>query len=79
MAKEIKTGDTVKIIGKTLDGENREREYIPIGTICKVLETEIDSNTGKLICLVRKLNTNWEYWYLADDLEKGKLVWRKEV
>ena len=28
----LKIGDTVKVIGKTLDGSGEEKELIPIGT-----------------------------------------------
>ena len=33
----LKIGDTVKVIGKTLDGSSEEKELIPIGTICHIV------------------------------------------
>ena len=32
----LKIGDTVKVIGKTLDESGEEKELIPIGTICRI-------------------------------------------
>ena len=45
----LKIGDTVKVIGKTLDGSGEEKELIPIGTICCVVGYYNDDKNGLTI------------------------------
>ena len=70
----INIGDTVKVIGKTLDGTGEMSELIPIGTICKVSDISDDEN-GRFIEVVPvdKFKLLWGYWYKEDELEKGHL------
>ena len=42
----LKIGDTVKVIGKTIDGSGEEKELIPIGTICRVIGYYKDDKNG---------------------------------
>lgn len=75
----IKVGDTVKVIASTNDAsycDGRKIEYIPIGTICKVVETDIDEE-GTQSCAVDSGN-GYEWWYKADELEKGHMEWIKD-
>lgn len=69
----IKVGDLVKVKSKTkfLD---TEKEFIPIGTICKVTET--DTVEGELIiCIVPIDRSFCGYWYLPEEVTKGHLEW----
>lgn len=79
----INVGDTVKIIKPTQDasGDPGElKEYIPIGTICTILNITEDKNGIKSYeC---KANT-WHdhlggFWYLRDEIEKGHYEWIKD-
>ena len=42
----LKIGDTVKVIGKTLDGRGEEKELIPIGAICRIVGYYNDDKKG---------------------------------
>ena len=69
----LKVGDTVKVIAATeytsyCDG--RKKEYIPIGTICKVVETDIEDD-GSQSCAVDR-GDGYAYWYKENELEKGR-------
>lgn len=72
----IKTGDLVKVTGKTLAGDGTEKELIPIGTICKVLEAYTDEK-GRAVVEIAPHDYNWNkgYHYLEKDVEKGRLEW----
>lgn len=77
----IKIGDTVKVIGMTNCG-GEEKELIPIGTICKVVEMEDDPENGMKICGIVEVDKSWANssvcaYYYDKDLEKGKLMWVK--
>ena len=78
----IKIGDTVKVIGKTICGNNEEVELIPIGTICLVVGTQPDNKKGNIVGVVPENNPMkngfGEYWYLEKDVEKGHMVWVKD-
>ena len=73
----MKVGDTVKVIGTTNCG-GFERECIKIGTICKVVDTEIDPKAGLIVGIIpeRELpyNGHGEFWYLEKDIEYVKEV-----
>lgn len=76
----LKVGDTVKVIGKTLDENGEEKEFIPIGTICSVVGCYND-NKNRLTVGIRpegKSRYVGEYWYLACDVEKGHMEWVKD-
>lgn len=69
----LKVGDTVKVIAATEDGsycDGRKKEYIPIGTICKVVETDIEDD-GSQSCAVDR-GDGHVYWYKENELEKGR-------
>ena len=75
----LKVGDTVKVIAATEDAsycDGRKKEYIPIGTICTVISTDIDWD-GKRCCAVNSGGRD-SYWYMEDDLEKGRTEWIKD-
>ena len=75
----LKVGDTVKVISKTRTFLGMQ-EFIPIGTICTVVEIHIERN-GSLYYGVRPQNdiTNRScFHYLESELEKGNLVWIPE-
>lgn len=42
----LKIGDTVRVIGKTLDGSGEEKELIPIGVICRIVGYYNDDKKG---------------------------------
>lgn len=68
----LKVGDTVKVIAATEDGsycDGRKKEYIPIGTICKVVKTDIEDD-GSQSCAVDR-GDGHAYWYKENELEKG--------
>ena len=69
----LKVGDTVKVIAATEDAsycDGRKKEYIPIGTICKVVETDIEDD-GSQSCAVDR-GDGYAYWYKENELEKGR-------
>ena len=75
----INIGDTVKVIAATEDAsycDGRKKEYIPIGTICTVVETDIQED-GTQSCAV-DTGDGYEWWYKADELEKGHMEWIKD-
>lgn len=74
----LKVGDTVKVIADTAshwDPEERT-EYIPIGTICTVVETDFE-NDGMQSCAVDR-GKGVVFWYKAEELEKGYMEWVKD-
>jgi len=75
----LKVGDTVKVIAATEDAgycDGRKIEYIPIGTICKVVETDIKDD-GTQSCAVDSGN-GYAFWYKESELEKGHTEWIKD-
>lgn len=76
----LKVGDTVKVIGKTLDGGGEEKELIPIGTICRVVGYYNDNKSGLTVGIKPEENSIYDvkYWYLAKDVEKGHMEWIKD-
>lgn len=78
MKKELKVGDTVKIISKTDAGDGTIKELIPIGTICTVKEVCRNHVSGKLYYGVTQDNHDYPYYYLRDELEAGHLEWVKD-
>lgn len=76
----IKINDTVKIIGTTLCGDDKEKECIKKGTICTVVNIDNsceDENTQYI--LVRPIDSHDEpFWYLSKDVEKGHMEWIKD-
>ena len=74
----IKVGDIVKVTGKTLCG-GEEKECIPIGTICRVVETEDNAKGKPIIGIVSVTYDHEPYWYLVFDVEKMTLQESKSV
>ena len=78
----IKLGDTIKIIGTTLCGDE-EKECIPIGTVCEVVGIENREKEGLILGVIPQKELPYsgygEYWYLARDIEKGRMEWVKET
>ena len=73
----LKVGDTVKVIAKTRTFLGMQ-EFIPIGTICTVVETCVERD-GSLYYGVSPHNETRDcYYYLESELEKGNLVWVPE-
>lgn len=77
MKKELKVGDTVKIISKTEAGDGTIKELIPLGTICTVKEVCKESATNELYYGVTTDN-ECPFYYLRDELEAGHLEWVKD-
>lgn len=75
----LKIGDTVKVIAATEDfaDSKKKREYIPVGTICKVtgIEHEID---GSPFYEIQSMSTGDVFYYLEEELEKGHMEWIKD-
>lgn len=75
----LKIGDTVKVISDTAshwDPEERT-EYIPIGTICKVIEI-INESDGTPYYGIAPLDRDDMFCYLESELEKGHVEWIKD-
>ena len=75
----LKVGDTVKVISDTEDAgycDGRKIEYIPIGTICKVVETDIEDD-GSQSCAVDR-GDGYAYWYKEKKKKKGHTEWIKD-
>ena len=76
-SKKIKIGDIVKVIAATKDVSNpdKKKEYIPIGTICTVINIETFSN---VVEYALNPGDGFVFWYLEDELEKGHMEWIKD-
>lgn len=71
----LKIGDTVKVTGKTLDGSGIEREVIPSGTICSV----IDAFNGMARITPKNLLCNGRsHWYFTKDLKLVERINKNE-
>lgn len=81
---DIKVGDTVKVIKPTTCTVNdKPEEFIPIGTICKVIKVEYDKELDEIFVTLNTLNEegiyrDLEYVYCRDEVEKGRLEWIKD-
>ena len=78
----LKVGDSVKIIDGTIY-EGEKREFIPIGTICRIIGIiQINGEINALgLVPEEKLhyyNGTGEYYYLENEVEKGHLEWVKD-
>ena len=73
----IKIGDTVKVIAATEDASNpdKKEEYIPIGTICTVINIETFSD---VVGYALDPGDGCAFWYLEDEFEKGHMEWIKD-
>ena len=75
----IKEGDIVKVTGKTVC-EGIEKECIPIGTICRVIDTRNSELEGSLVEVVPyNDNPKLGYWYLESDVKSISLHESKSV
>jgi len=75
----LSKGDLVKVTGFTNVG-GIEKEAIKIGTICKVINADVDCDCYEIIPLNREndsCNERYTFWYYGKDLEKGLLTWAK--
>lgn len=73
----LEIGDMVKVIGKTLDWSGEEKELVPIGTICRVIENCHDSSIIGIVPTDSAFY-NGAYWYNVSDVEKGHFEWVKD-
>ena len=71
----LKIGDTVKVI-KPANNDGELREYIKIGTICKVMEIRHESNGTPYYGLL-PLNSirDIRWFYLEDEFKKCQAEW----
>lgn len=67
----LSIGDSVKIIKPTMTSTGL-RDFFKVGTICKVSDV---FNNGEYYGIT---DGNYEFYYLEEELEKGKLVWVPE-
>lgn len=72
----IKIGDIVKVISTTKYGDEK-KEFIPIGTICRVDEINQDGDDQPYVGIT-PLNGNVTFYYLLDEIEKGHMEWVKD-
>ena len=72
----LKVGDQVKVISSTSDASDRDhkKEYIPVGTICKVSEV-CRNDDGSEYYGVTAADQNLTAYYLYDELERGHMEW----
>lgn len=70
----LEVGDTVKVISMTSDGAGGYAEFLPIGTIGKITEV---FNEDEIYYGV-KADGHYSYYYLENELEKGRLEWVKD-
>lgn len=74
----LKVGDTVKVISDTKAhwDPSARTEYIPVGTICTVVETDIEED-GIQSCAIDP-GDGYPYWYKENELGKGHIEWIKD-
>lgn len=72
----LRVGDTVKVLCTT-EYNGKPTKFIPIGTICMVINVDTKNNSVEIIPenMLNVYNTG--YWYKEDELEKGHLEWVK--
>ncbi len=76
----LKVGDTVKVKKETMHYGERIA-FIPIGTICRVVEIKYYENKEKMIGIIPEGDLAYDYgayWYLECEVEKGHLEWVKD-
>lgn len=77
----LKVGDTVKVKNTTMHYGER-KEFIPIGTICRVVGTMYYEKIGNAVGIVPESSLSYdgyeEYWYLECEVEKGHMEWVKD-
>lgn len=74
----IEVGDVVKIILDAQEGEDK-KEYIPIGTICKVVEVCTDNEKPYYgVSPINDSIPSVPFYYLENEIEKGHLEWVKD-
>lgn len=77
----LKIGDTVKVIDRTLCG-GIKTEVIPIGTVCVIVEIDHEDHGQAYYGLIegtkiQKIPDD-PWYYLEEELERGRLVWIKD-
>lgn len=71
----LKEGDIVKVVSAT-EFQGKLTELIPIGTICRVVETSVNEPIAAIVPISRGRNSLLgAYWYLENELEKGHMEW----
>lgn len=76
----IEVGDTVKVISTT-DFFGEQIELISIGTICKVIEIDVDDDENEIGIMVKPLDyygNKIAFWYLQNEVEKGHMEWVRD-
>ena len=77
----LKVGDTVKVKDTTMH-QGERKEFIPIGTICRVVGTTYYESEGNAVGIVPESSLPYdgygEYWYLECEVEKGHMEWVKD-
>lgn len=75
----LKIGDIVKVISKTHQNDTL-MEFVKIGTICRVVdickETIDDTYCYGIVPVCEQ--DEFPYYYLEDELERGRMEWTKE-
>lgn len=72
----LKIGDTVKVIDKAHYSDGSQHQYISIGTICTVIETEIGEDGIQYYGI--DPGDGIAFWYKENELEKGHMEWIKD-
>lgn len=74
-------GDTVKVIDRTLCG-GIKTEVIPIGTVCVIVEIDHEDDGKAYYGLIEGTKIpkipDDPWYYLEEELERGRLVWIKD-
>lgn len=75
----INVGDTVKITKAIKCADGELKEYIPIGTVCKVISAETYDDGVAYECVgLSWIDNTTGFWYREDELEKGHYEWVKD-
>lgn len=74
----LNRGDIVKVISTT-EWFGEPKEFIPIGSVCRIVNIDDSPSCGVAYCLVPcNASTGYEgYWYLESEVEEGHLEWVK--
>ena len=74
-------GDTVKVMSKT-ECNGIKKELIPIGSICVIVETCREEDGSHYYGLIKGTKIpkipDDPWYYLEEELERGRLVWIKD-
>lgn len=77
----IAAGDTVMVVSAA-NGIVNSHEFIPVGTVCRVLSVRRFADIGEAVEIVPADRSHESdtigFWYAASEVEKGKLVWVRD-